>query len=150
WIGSARLGVRLCEAAAVLLLGACAALTNTQVRLWRDTETVFTHDLAVTRNNWVAHHNLALLALSRYETSRHSSIEAQLLSSDSSSAANLPTSRDSRDYLQEVIYHCHAALQAKPNLAEAHITLAKALTEQGQLEKAEAHLEMAVRADPAN
>jgi hypothetical protein len=47
----------------IIVLLACALRTREQVRFWRDTETVFTHNLQVTPGNWVAHHNLALLAL---------------------------------------------------------------------------------------
>ncbi len=45
-------------AAAVLILGACLILTEKQLRYWRDSETLFTHALAVTKNNDIAHINL--------------------------------------------------------------------------------------------
>ena len=47
-------------AAAVLILGACLFCTETQLSYWRDSETLFTHTLAVTKNNDVAHVNLGV------------------------------------------------------------------------------------------
>ena len=47
-------------AAAVLVLGACLILTERQLSYWRDSETLFTHALAVTKNNDIAHVNLGV------------------------------------------------------------------------------------------
>ena len=41
------------------ILVACSLLTNLQTRLWRDSVTLFSHAVAVTENNWIAHKNLA-------------------------------------------------------------------------------------------
>ena len=45
--------------AAVVVLG-MMTLTYTQIRYWRDDESLFRHALSVTRNNHVAHHNLGI------------------------------------------------------------------------------------------
>jgi tetratricopeptide (TPR) repeat protein len=146
WVGVSKSRFRLSAVAAGVLLAACAFRTHTQAGFWKDTETIFMHDLQVVPNSWVAHHNLALLALDRYQKTVRASVESQGL--------NVPTPSDSeksrRDYLQEVIDRCQAALTAKPTLAEVHVTLAKALTEKGQLDEARAHLELAIHADPKN
>jgi Tfp pilus assembly protein PilF len=47
-------------AASVLILGACLFLTEKQLGYWRDSETLFTRTLAVTKNNDVAHVNLGV------------------------------------------------------------------------------------------
>lgn len=46
-----KLGILL----AVVASASCVFLTHAQIPLWRDTETLFTHALKVTRNNAVAH-----------------------------------------------------------------------------------------------
>ena len=48
----------LLSAAAAAGMILCVALTRRQIGHWRDTETLFRHALAVTDDNWVAHHNL--------------------------------------------------------------------------------------------
>ena len=42
-----------------LTLALCAVRTADQLRYWRNTETLFQHALAVTRDNYMAHNNLA-------------------------------------------------------------------------------------------
>ena len=46
-------------AAAALILAACLVLTENQLRYWRDSESLFAHALAVTKDNPYAHLNLA-------------------------------------------------------------------------------------------
>jgi tetratricopeptide (TPR) repeat protein len=50
---------RLLPAAACAAIGALAAAAWVQVGVWRDTVTLFEHTLAVTRDNFIAHHALA-------------------------------------------------------------------------------------------
>jgi tetratricopeptide (TPR) repeat protein len=44
--------------AAILILSACLFLTENQLRYWRDSESLFTHALAATKDNALAHLNL--------------------------------------------------------------------------------------------
>jgi tetratricopeptide (TPR) repeat protein len=48
------------SAVAVLILGVCLMLTERQLRFWRDSETLFTRTLAVTKGNDIAHVNLGV------------------------------------------------------------------------------------------
>lgn len=43
---------------ALLLLGACAIRTTLQLQYWRNTESLFQHTLAITKNNWMAYSTL--------------------------------------------------------------------------------------------
>ena len=54
-------------ALALAVLLALGAATSLQVRTWRSSETLFEHALRVTRDNHVAHVNLALVRLERHE-----------------------------------------------------------------------------------
>ena len=145
-----RLPPRAGVAAAALLLILCAAVTRSQLRFWRNTETIFTRAIAVTRNNWVAHYNLATLALHRYQDTQRGSVEKQVVRLDSAASNPGHSPPAPRDYLEEVIEQCRQTLQSKPGFPDAHVTLAKALTEKGRLDAAQAHLEMAIRLDPKN
>jgi Flp pilus assembly protein TadD len=102
----------------------------------------------VAPGSWVAHHNLALLALDRYQRSQRSAIETQALNANSPRGSFSVSNR--ADYLDQMISHCETALQLKPTLAEVRVTLAKALTEKGLLDDASGHLQIAIRADPKN
>ena len=44
--------------AVALLLFCCALLTLRQVQYWRNSETLFTHAVQVTKNNYLAYNNL--------------------------------------------------------------------------------------------
>jgi len=50
---------RVMAAAMIAIVATCSVLTNLQARRWYDSETLFRHALAVTKDNWVAHKNLA-------------------------------------------------------------------------------------------
>lgn len=56
-----RTAQRVLAAAAVVVLVAWSALTWRQIGYWRDSETLFTHALAVTEGNYVVHNNLGLV-----------------------------------------------------------------------------------------
>jgi protein O-mannosyl-transferase len=50
---------RAWAAAGALGVAACVVATRTQVRYWQSTTTLFSHAVAVTKDNFVAHNNLA-------------------------------------------------------------------------------------------
>jgi tetratricopeptide (TPR) repeat protein len=147
-LGALRLSTRTGLTAAVLLLVLCAALTRAQLRFWLNTETLFTHAIAVTQDNWLAHYNLGLLALRRYQDTQRGPVEKQVLELESARRSPVESGSASRDYLAEIIFHCQATLRSKPGFPDPRITLAKALTEQGRLDEARAQLEMAIPLDP--
>jgi len=134
--------------AAALALVLCAVLTRVQLRFWRNTETIFTHAIAVTRDNWVAHYNLALLVLHRYQEGLRGSVENQVVNLESTPTGPGQSRPPPRDYLAEVIYHCQEAIRSRPRFPDPRVTLAKALTEKGRLDEARAQLEMAIRLEP--
>src|SRR5437899_9393230 len=69
--------------ASVALVG-CIAVTGHQLRYWQNSETVWRHTLAVTRNNFVAHHNLGyvLLLQQHYDEAASQTEEALRLHPD--------------------------------------------------------------------
>jgi cytochrome c-type biogenesis protein CcmH/NrfG len=128
---------------ATSLLFVCASITRAQLRVWQNSETLFNHALNVTRDNWVAHYNLAVVALKRHENRFRQPIEQQFLD-----AAPTPGTLNSEDYLAKVIHHCESVIRLKPGLADPRALQAKALIEQGQLDAAQPLLEAAIRLDP--
>ena len=147
---AARLPSGLGAFAGVALLAACFAATRAQVRVWRNSETLFTHAATAIPGNWVAHTNLAVDGLMRYLQTEHGALENQLLQLDAPLPASAQASPASRERLAETVRHCEAVLHVWPRNVTARITLAKALMEYNQLDDACAHLEIAVRLSPTN
>jgi tetratricopeptide (TPR) repeat protein len=115
WSLPARAMAAVATAAAI---AGCGALARLQVGHWKNSETVFRHAVAVTRENWLAHVNLGV-ALKEAGKSREEEME---------------------QYRQ--------ALRIRPNCAEAHHNLAAALWEAGEREQAVAHWSEALRLRP--
>jgi hypothetical protein len=160
WAAFKKLPRPLAVLAAAAALAACGTQAWLQSRIWANTETLFTHAASVTRGNWVAHYNLALLAMHRYQTLQRGSGGAAptLPEAQTRGSGNGPTAPAggagpgvlTRDYLGETIAHCRAALRGRPGYVDAQVTLAKALTESNQLDEARTCLEAALAADPRN
>jgi tetratricopeptide (TPR) repeat protein len=74
-----RIGVTLRAALAALVVAALAGQTLLQLRHWRDSEALFEHALAVTRDNWAAHLNLGALELERGALDRAAAHYAETL-----------------------------------------------------------------------
>lgn len=81
---------------------ACAAITWAQLGYWQNSETLFRHALAVTRDNAVAEHSLGSALL------------------------------DDPPRLPEAIAHLQAALRINPASAQAHTDLGSALAKAGR------------------
>jgi tetratricopeptide (TPR) repeat protein len=58
WTNRPRFPKIACAIAVVLILSACLVLTEKQLRYWQDSESLFAHALAVTKDNALAHLNL--------------------------------------------------------------------------------------------
>jgi protein O-mannosyl-transferase len=148
--GSSFAGSGMAGVLCVLVLTACALRAHTQVFFWRDTESLFTHAVTILPDNWLAHYKLALVSLDRYQQTQRSALRDQPVVVNTHGPEAIGGKSTSRDYLREVLDHCEAALRAHPRLVEVHVTYAKALTEAGQLDRARAELENAVRFGPDN
>jgi tetratricopeptide (TPR) repeat protein len=149
--------------AAILMLGACVAVTGHQLTFWRDTETLFQHTLAVTKNNGMAH----LLLGSFYEKQGRSDEARRQFNAALDCFASITVDVDGEKrplaaqiHLQfgqdaeqkgradEAIAHYRAALRLDASLVEAHNNLANLLDDQGQPEESLTHYEAAVRLRP--
>lgn len=93
---------------ALVLICTCVALTQRQVAIWLDSETLFRHALAVTRDNSVAHNNLGRHLLEKYLDQRRTWEAVP-------TAANAP----GEPMLQEAVSHFDAALRISPDNYQA-------------------------------
>lgn len=112
--------------ALALLLSLCIISTVRQVRVWRDSETLFRHTLAVTFENSIAHNNLGKALLNRY-------VEARVAAENAGGevgSTHLPL-------LDEAEANFDAAIHAGPGNFEAYSNRAACLMFEGRLGAAE-------------
>src|SRR5581483_4638125 len=107
---------------ALVLLG-LSALTWTQVCLWQNSLTLFSHALEVTRDNYLAHTNLGIFFLQRgdFERARHHfilSVRLNPTDADVHQRLAFIALQEQRPF--DAIAHCELALRLDPRHAEAH------------------------------
>jgi len=89
--------------AAALVLAALGALTYRQIGFWHDSETLWTHAVAVTKDNYVAHVNLGETFLNQGRTEEatiHFRAAVQIRPNDPAAHLNLGTcERRQKNYI---------------------------------------------------
>ena len=139
--------------AAVFVLIISVALTEQPLRFWRDSETLFRHDLAVTRNNANAHVNLgvALETSDRQIEALAEYREAARIANDNADAhfniANLlaKTGRSAG-----AVPEYRRAIALEPNTANLHNGLGSTLADLGKFDEAMNEFTLAAQLDPEN
>ena len=141
----------------VLLTTACflvlllALLTGRQVLAWRNTGSLFSHAIAVTRNNYVAHTILGI-HLARNgdpEAAIEQYAQALRIKPDHTAALNnwgMALAQQSK--YDEAIQRFGAALAIEPFHLEANMNLAMALSDVGRTDLAEAQYRKVIRFAP--
>jgi len=150
-LGGSRVGRRMGATLAAMAVVIFALMARTQVSYWQNTDTLFSHTLAVTKQNAVAQNSLGFYYASRGQP------EAAILAFQAALAiqpANPYSWQglgsaliDQRKYA-EAVAACDAALKVNPHMAQAHSTLGLALTKLGQTNDAVRHYEEALRLQP--
>jgi Flp pilus assembly protein TadD len=119
-----------------------------QTSYWKNSETLWNHALAVTRENDVAHNNLGFLFLRRGEldkailefqaaldirsrnTQTHYNLGAALIQS------NLGNALARKQLWDAAVDHLHEAVRLRPDYADAYFNLGSVLFQQGRIEEA--------------
>lgn len=142
---------RAIVAVALLAAGTCAALTANQVRHWQDSEKLFRHALAVTRNNDLAHNILAAGLIERGqadEAIEHCRVALQLRPDAPDTLKNLGLAYASQGRYNEAISQYERALQIRPGDERTCNSLGLALASQGKLAAATEQFRLALQARP--
>jgi tetratricopeptide (TPR) repeat protein len=148
WRRSARTCVAAAVAAAIVL---CIALTRQQLGYWKDSEALFRHALAVTRNNWMGHNNLgtALYRQGRDEEAIFHFQECiRLQPRYAPGHLNLGNACLRTGRVDDSIRAYQAGLELKPDEAEAQYNLATLLIGKGLAQEAIRHLQQVLRLQP--
>lgn len=146
-----RISTAAASIAAALVLVASLCVTEYQLRFWQNSEILFSHAIAVTKDNAIAHINLgvAFEQQDRNADALNEYTKAIAIDSNRSQAhnnlANLLSTMGRRD---EALKEYQDALRLNPNAALAHANLATLLAEMGRFDEAMREYTEAARLTP--
>lgn len=155
--GAAELGVK-CRVpppfmilAVLVVLTTCGLRTRAQLAFWQNDGTLFSHALAVTKNNYIANINLGAW-LSKNDATDEALIcysrALQIKPEDAVALYNLGNIFTKRGDWETAAQHYQAALRRRPDYPEALCNLGVVLTRQKKFPDAAASLEAAIKARP--
>ena len=140
--------LRTAGVAAVLL---CLVLTPIQVGYWKNGETLFRHTIAVTTDNYVAHHQLGV-ALADQGKSADARVEftaaLKIKPNYSPALSDLAKLLYGEGQFARAVALLRQVLESHPDDALAHSNLAVALAHQGKTEEAIPHYQKAIQLKP--
>jgi tetratricopeptide (TPR) repeat protein len=134
-----------------LVLTVCSVLTFHQAEFWRNDDTVFTHALAVTKENAVAHYELGIDSRDRGQTSQAETQFQDAVQADPAYApayAELGMMLESRGETNQALALYETALTHAPWSAQIQNHLATMLWRAGRLNEAVDHYWAAIHAAP--
>ncbi len=143
--------VPVLAAGATAILAGCALVVGAQLLHWQDSESLFRHALAVTRDNYVACNNLGLhftqqgeLGLAR----KYFQAAAEIAPNYAGAPNNLGVMLVNQKRYAEAVEAFQAALRITPQSADAESNLGAALHYLGRTDEAIRHLREAIRLNP--
>ena len=117
---------------AVVFVALMAVMARGQVRVWENSERLFTHALQVTESNYVAHTNLGghLQKLDRTaEAASHFEAAVRLQPDDAKNRNNWGNVLQAQGKMREAITNYEIAVDRNPQYAQAYINWGNALQE---------------------
>src|SRR5204863_2437577 len=160
--GEIRLWRGVATAGTVVVIAALACTAFAQTSYWRNSETLWTHALAVTTNNDVAHNNLGYLCVDRGDLDKamsHFEAASKIRSGKLDPHYNLGTAlveMNLADALarkgqpDEAMAHFEQAIKLQPDYAEAYYNRGNVLYAKGRIDEAIADFEKALQIQPSD
>ncbi len=136
---------------ATVILAALIFCARTQVSYWRNAELLWTHTLACTSDNYVAHNNLGNTLLQQGkvdEAITHFQESLQIKPDYAGACYNLGNALFQKGNVDEAIIQYQKAVQINPDNAAAHNNLGYVLLQQGKVDEAIAHFQEALQIKP--
>jgi len=149
--GTRRQGRAMLGFAATAILAALLAVAHVQTGYWKDSISLWTHTLACTSGNYLAHNNLGLALATQGrlpEAIEHYERALQLKPDFAAAHYNLGNALAAQGRATEAVEQYEQALKSKPDYAEAHNNLGMALAGQGKLAEAVEHYERVLQLRP--
>jgi protein O-mannosyl-transferase len=141
----------LCGFIAGILLLVCAVRTRDQLAVWRNSETLFQHALAVTRNNVIAQYNLGTYYQDHQRPDEALACYRRTLAMKPGYADalnNIGYVLMSQKKFGEAIQTFEAALKSNPNSVEARNNIGYALCMAGKTDEGIAQYRLALKSKP--
>ncbi len=142
-----------CGIASSLLLAVLMGCAWRQASFWRDSETLWTHTLACTVGNSVAHNSLGVVLAGRGrldEAMAHYQAALQIDPHDVDPRCNLASILAARGRFEDAVAHYRKALEIQPDDALAHRSLGDLLGRLGRLDEAALHFQRALELTPGD
>jgi protein O-mannosyl-transferase len=140
-------------AAALLVVAALSCSASIQTSYWRNSETLFTHALAVTKHNDVAENNLGIIFLQNGQLDDAiSRLQAaiDLRPENGPAHNNLAKALLQKGRVAEAMVHYRKFLEIEPGNVEARNILGTALIQQGRIRQAIEQWQEAQTIEPEN
>jgi tetratricopeptide (TPR) repeat protein len=134
-----------------IILMALIFCARAQTAYWRNSESLWTHTLACTSDNFIGHNNLgtALLKTGHVDEAMVHYQKALEIKPDFAEAHNnLGNFLFQKGSVDEAMVHYQMALEINPDYAEAHYNLGNALLKMGNVDEAIAHFQKALQINP--
>jgi tetratricopeptide (TPR) repeat protein len=141
----------LFAAVSALVVAGFMACAWQQTSYWQNGETLWTHTLACTSQNSIAHNGLGTALTHRGQVDEaiiHFRKALEIEPTYVEAHYNLGLALVGRGHVDEAMAHFRKALEIKPGLAEAHGNLGYALANRGQVDEAIAHYRKALEIKP--
>jgi Flp pilus assembly protein TadD len=135
----------------MIILMALIFCARAQTAYWRNSELLWTHTLACTSDNCVAHNDLGNALLQKgsvEEAIAHYQTALQIKPDYAVAHNNLGNALLKTGNVDEAITQYQQALQIKPDNAEFHINLGCALLQKGSMDEAITHFQKALQIKP--
>ena len=134
-----------------IILMALIFCARAQTVYWRNSESLWTHTLACTSDNFIGHNNLGTALLktgNADEAMVHYQMALEINPDYAEAHYNLGYALLKMGNVDEAIAHFQKALQIKPDYAEAHNNLGYALIQKGSVDEAIPHFQKALQIKP--
>ena len=148
-LGRSRARHAVAAAAGALVLILLGIATRAQLGHWRDTETLFQHALAVTRDNFVAHQGIGQVRLKRgdLDGALEAMSEAVRINPHWSARAGLAEVLAKRGMLDEAIWNYGEAVRDKPDGEGIRVAYGRLLEQRGWHDEALQQYALAIALD---
>jgi tetratricopeptide (TPR) repeat protein len=135
----------------IIILVALILCARAQTAYWRNSESLWTHTLACTSDNLMAHNNLGAVLLQKGrvdEAITHFQTALQINPGCASAHYNFGMALLKKGRVDEAMVHFQTALQINPDYAEAHNNFGIALLRMNNVDEAMVHFQKALEITP--
>ena len=140
-------------AGTAIVVGLLSWRASVQASYWRDSETLFTHVLAVTSNNDVAENNLGIVFLQKGNLDEAISLlqaAVDLRPENSPAHENLAKALLQKGQVTDALVHYRRLLELQPDNIEVHNIVGTVLIQQGQAREAVEEWQKVLAIQPDN